>query len=271
MDKGVHFISGLPRSGSTLLAAILRQNPALWAGMSGPVASLVLAMQRQMSAENEASVFIGDDQRRAVLRGVFDSYYAELHPRRTVIDTSRAWCAKTPLLAELFPQARIIACVRHMPWIVDSFERLTRRNALEPSGIFRFDPGGTVYSRFNALTASEGAVGGAFDSLREGFWGEQAGGLMLLTYQTLTHDPGQALAAVYDFLGLEPFAHDFENVEYAADEFDRKLGVPGLHRVSRQVRPNERATVLPPDLFARLEGDSFWLDPARNTRGVRVV
>ena len=263
MDNGVHFIFGLPRSGSTLLAAILRQNPRLWAGMSGPVASLVLALQRQMSAENEASVFIRDDHRRAVLQGV--------HPARTVIDTNRAWCAKMPLLAELFPQARVVACVRHMPWIVDSFERLTRRNMLEPSGVFRFDPGGTVYSRFGALTGSDGAVGGAFDSLREAFWGEQSASLMLLTYQTLTHEPARALAAVYDFLGLEPFAHDFENVEYEADEFDRKLGAPGLHRVSRQVRPNERSTVLPPDLFARLESDSFWLDPARNTRGVRVV
>ena len=27
MDHGIHFISGLPRSGSTLLAGILRQNP----------------------------------------------------------------------------------------------------------------------------------------------------------------------------------------------------------------------------------------------------
>lgn len=271
MDNGVHFISGLPRSGSTLLAAILRQNPALWAGMSGPVASLVMALQRQMSAENEGHVFIGDAQRRAVLRGVFDNFYADVHPMRTVLDTNRAWCGKTPLLAELFPQARVIACVRHMPWIVDSFERLTRRNALEPSGIFRFDPGGTVYSRFNALTGSDGPVGGAFDALRDAFWGEQAPNLMLLTYQTLTHDPAAALAAVYDFLGLEPFAHDFENVVYEADEFDRKLGAPGLHRVDRAVRPNERTTVLPPDLFARLEADSFWLDPSRNTRGVRVV
>lgn len=87
----------------------------------------------------------------------------------------------------------------------------------------------------------------------------------------MTHDPARALAAVYEFLELEPFAHDFENVEYEADEFDRKLGAPGLHTVRRAVSPNERDTLLPPDLFARLEPDSFWLDPARNTRGVRVV
>ncbi|MGI4764644.1 MAG: sulfotransferase, partial [Janthinobacterium lividum] len=33
----MHFISGLPRSGSTLLAALLRQNPTVHAHISSPV------------------------------------------------------------------------------------------------------------------------------------------------------------------------------------------------------------------------------------------
>ena len=37
MQHGIHFISGLPRSGSTLLAGILRQNPRFHAGMTSPV------------------------------------------------------------------------------------------------------------------------------------------------------------------------------------------------------------------------------------------
>ena len=40
MPETFHFISGLPRSGSTMLSAILRQNPRFHAGMSSPVASL---------------------------------------------------------------------------------------------------------------------------------------------------------------------------------------------------------------------------------------
>ncbi|MGA8585530.1 MAG: sulfotransferase [Roseiarcus sp.] len=36
MQNRLHFISGLPRSGSTLLAALLRQNPRISAGMSSP-------------------------------------------------------------------------------------------------------------------------------------------------------------------------------------------------------------------------------------------
>ena len=47
--------------------------PALRAAMSGPVASLVQALQRQMSGENEGNVFADDAKRRPVLRGVVDS------------------------------------------------------------------------------------------------------------------------------------------------------------------------------------------------------
>ncbi len=75
MRNGVHFISGLPRSGSTLLAALLRQNPALHAHITSPVGSMVGALLADMSAGNETSVFIDDAQRTAVLRGLFENYY----------------------------------------------------------------------------------------------------------------------------------------------------------------------------------------------------
>jgi hypothetical protein len=60
MQKVIHFISGLPRSGSTLLAASLRQNPRFHAGISSPVASLFMALQAAMSRRNEAAVFIDE-------------------------------------------------------------------------------------------------------------------------------------------------------------------------------------------------------------------
>ena len=270
MVSSFHFISGLPRSGSTLLAAILRQNAGVHAGMSSPVASLVLAMQRQMSQENEAAPFIDDDQREAVLRAVFEGYYARLGAEKTILDTNRAWCAKMPLLTRLYPQARVIACVRDVRWIMDSFERVIRANPLEPSRIFGFDPGGTVYSRVAGLGSGDGTVGFALNAVREAFFGAEAGRLMLLTYETLTAAPERALAAVYEHLGLPPFAHDFNDVVFDAAEFDRRIGTPGLHRVGRRVAPPERETILPPGLFASFAGDAFWRD-GPNPRGVRIV
>ncbi|MEG3894540.1 MULTISPECIES: hypothetical protein [unclassified Microcoleus] len=52
-----HFRSGLPRSGSTLLAALLRQNTRFHAAMTSPVGGLVQILEA-MSEENECSVFI---------------------------------------------------------------------------------------------------------------------------------------------------------------------------------------------------------------------
>ena len=77
----IHFISGLPRSGSTLLSALLRQNPRFEAGMSGPLAGLFGALLGEMSARNEFSVFIDDAKRQRILRGLFDNFYAECHRR----------------------------------------------------------------------------------------------------------------------------------------------------------------------------------------------
>ncbi|MEG3935774.1 sulfotransferase [Microcoleus sp. T3_B1] len=57
-----HFISGLPRSGSTLLGALLRQNPRFHAAMTSPVGGLVERMLEAMSEDNQFSTFISREK-----------------------------------------------------------------------------------------------------------------------------------------------------------------------------------------------------------------
>jgi sulfotransferase len=86
-------------------------------------------------------------------------------------------------------------------WIVDSVERLVRRNKFEPSKIFNFDPGGTVDSRAEGLSSGAGMLGFAWNALREGVWGEHSVRLLLVRYETLTANPLGTLAAIYGFIG----------------------------------------------------------------------
>jgi sulfotransferase len=271
VQNGIHFISGLPRSGSTLLAALLRQNPRIHAGVTSPVGSLFSALLRQMSQENEGAMFIDDDQRVRLLRACFDAYYADIHPKKLVFDTNRMWTTKLPALVELFPALRMICCIRNPAWIVDSIERLIRRNKFEPSKIFNFEPGGTVYSRAEGL--GSGMLGFAWNALREAVFGEDSDRLLLVRYETLTTNPLDALAAVYGFIDEPVFSHDSEHIEpdYEAMEFDARLGTPGLHAVGSAVRAVPRRTVLPPDLFARFEANAFWQDPVNLPATVRIV
>jgi sulfotransferase len=271
MQNGIHFISGLPRSGSTLLGAILRQNPRFHAGMTSPVGGLFMTMQGAMSRRNEGAVFIEEAQKRELLQGVFSNYYFKVHPKQLVFETNRAWCTKLPTLVQLFPKAKVICCVRHVPWIMDSIERLIRQNAFELSAIFGYEPSNTVYTRVARLATSEGLVGFALDALREAFWGEHADRLILVGYETLAKYPEETLRQLYDFLGEPWFEHDLDNVEYAADEFDLALGTPKLHTVRRKVSWIERRSVLPPELFNRFINDAFWTNPELNTRNVRVI
>jgi len=269
--RPVHFISGLPRSGSTLLAALLRQNPRFHAHMSSPLAGMVDAMLGEMSDRNQYSAFITDEQRRRVLRGLVASYYGGEYTAEVIFDTSRTWCAKLPVLSELYPDFKIIACVRQVPWIIDSLERAVQKNPLRPSFMFNFQTSGTIYHRVEGFATGEGILGYSYNALKDAFFGEHAQHLMLLQYETLVREPAAAMAAVYDFIGAPRFQHDFDHVQFDASEFDERTGMPGLHAVGSKVAARERATVLPPDLFRRFENDAFWRHASSNLRGVRVV
>jgi sulfotransferase len=273
LQNRLHFISGLPRSGSTLLAALLRQNPRFSAGMSSPVYQLFRSLLTETSARNEGSVFIDNDVRRRLLLGAFDAYYAEAAQGSIIFDTNRGWTTKLPAVADLFPDAKVICCVRNPAMILNSIESLIRRNAFELSGIFSFDSGGTVYSRVEGLASPAGMFGFSYNALREAVYGEQSDRLLIVRYESMVGNPLGALAAIYGFIGEELFPHDPRHIEPCYDmiEFDLRLGTPGLHDVGRSVEARERKPILPLDLLARYQKDAFWEDLKQLPPTVKLV
>lgn len=267
----LYFISGLPRSGSTLLAALLRQNPRFHAAMTSPVGSLVNHMLEAMSDDREYSVFLSDQQKRQLLVSIFASYYQEQFQGSTevIFDTNRIWCSKLALVQELFPDAKVICCVRNVAWVMDSIERLIRRNVFDVSGMFNnAGERATVYSRTEALSGGGRLVGFAYNALREAFYGDQSKSLLLVDYDLLVQRPEQVMGLIYQFLGQEYFAHDYNRVEYQEPKFDEKLRTAGLHEVRSKVEWIPRQTILPPDLFEQFDQLSFWKTPAQTSANV---
>jgi len=258
-----HFISGLPRAGSTVLAALLLQNPRFHAGMTSPVGSLFSSMLAQFGAGSEFGPVISHEQRRRLLRGLFDSYYAEHAGKELIIDTNRMWSAKLPAIHDLFPDAKMIACVRNVAWVMDSIERLYRANPYEHTKLFVDDvERNTVYSRVDTLAQRNRLVGYPWAALKEAYFGEHAKSLLVVDYELLTQAPEKVLRLIYEFVGEPWFPHDFEHLEYDAPEFDQALGLAGLHKVRPKVALESRRTILPPDLFEQYSKLSFWQDNA---------
>jgi sulfotransferase len=272
MDNGIHFIAGLPRSGSTLLSAILRQNPRFHAGMSSPVAALVGSLLNAMSARGEFAPLFDDEQRQNVLRAVFHGYYQNIHPIKLVFDTNRLWCTRMDALVQLFPKAKVLVCVRDLPWIIDSFERQYRKNPFLMSKMYSADTALTVYTRTGALSAPTGTVGLPWDATQEAFYGNHSDRLIVIDYEALAREPERTMRFLYQALDISYFEHDFENVTYEeGGEFDENLGIPGLHLVTGKVQFVDRPTVLPPDVFSRYSNRNFWRNPKSNPRKVRIV
>ncbi|MDL5592968.1 sulfotransferase [Bacillus subtilis] len=264
-----HFISGLPRSGSTLLSAILLQNPRFHAGMTSPVGALFSGVLEQCSAGSEFGAVIDTDMRRRLLRGLFDSYYADKADKPVVFDTNRQWSSRLPAISDLFPKAKVIACVRNVAWVMDSLERLYRANPYENTKLFGDAvERNTVYSRCETLAQRNRLVGFAWAALKEAYYGEHADSLLIVDYDLLTQAPERVLRLVYDFIGEPWFEHDFEHLAYDAPEFDQALGVAGLHKVKPKVALQSRRTILPPDLFKQYADLSFWLDGSASAANV---
>jgi sulfotransferase len=267
----LHFISGLPRAGSTLLAAILRQNPKCHAGMSSPLGFLYMSMLEAVSEKNEFAIFIPREKKPAFLRSVFEIYYQEKFAAgQIVFDTNRLWCAKLAGLTQLFPQSRVFCSVRNLAWILDSLERQIRKNPFELSKTFNFERSNTVDGRIESLMLGGNLVGFAWNALREAFFGEQADCLVLIQYESLVGDPEKVMNQFYDLLGEPRFRHDFDNLSYDEPEYDARLGMPGLHKIKAKVHHEPQPTVLPPDIFKRYEKWAFWTDSSFNTRNVTI-
>lgn len=272
MISKIHLISGLPRSGSTLLGALLRQNPRFHASMSSPVGSLVNRMLEAMSEDNEFSVFITPEQKRALTLAIFSTFYESQADKEVIFDTNRLWCSKLSLIHELFPGSKVICCVRNVAWIMDSIERLIRKNAFDVSRMFNnAGERSTVYTRTEALSQGQRLVGFAYNALKEAFYSEYSASLLLVDYDLLTQAPDKTISLIYQFLEEKPFEHDFANVEYEASEFDNRLNTKGLHQVRPKVEFQPRLTILPPDLFTQYDGLSFWKNPSNSLANVIVA
>jgi sulfotransferase len=253
----MYFISGLPRSGSTLLVAILRQNPKVYANISSPLSEIFVACDASMAANKEGHGFISDRQRDEILKGVFDNYYKSCN-KEIIFDNSRLWNSKLTLLLHLFPEAKFICCVREIGWIVDSFERLYRKNNQQPSALYGWTSGGTVFSRTEHLLKPDNILGFSYNATLEALTSGHGDRILLLDYENLCLSPELVMEQLYNFLEEEQFEHKFDNLKFEAKQFDKNLGAPGLHSINGPVRWEPRQTIIPLNLFNEAQAKNFW-------------
>mgnify|MGYP001274593421 FL=1 len=254
--KQHYFISGLPRSGSTLLSAILRQNPDFYADISTPVESLVGTTIKIIS-EGESNLVITEKQRKNLLHGIFDGYYKHID-KPVIFDCSRNWTKNTNLLQALFPYTKILCPVRDIVSILSSFENITSKNPFHTKILTEHND--NVFVRCDEMMdKNTGLVSKPWIALQEGYALNPCM-IYFIEYENMCKDPEKIMRGVYEFLDKPYFPHDFENIEYSNENFDKAINIKDLHTVKKRVEYKPPRNVLPLEIVQKYKkmNMEFW-------------
>lgn len=255
--KKYHFISGLPRSGSTLLSTILNQNPNFNANISSPLARFVRSIITESHAGPGYHLQCDENRRIQLIKGLVDNYYYD-SDNKVNFNTNRGWTVLSDILATTHPDAKIICCVRDFTEILDSFENLFRKNPFNISKMYGSDEAQTVFTRSDALMSPGHTLKFAADCLYEALTGNNANKLFLIEYKQLAQNPEQVMMALYNFINEPYFKHDFNNVEASYDEYDLDANIKNLHTIRKTVKYIERKSILPPEIIQKYSNLEFW-------------
>ena len=238
----LHMLGGLPRSGSTLLANILAQNPRLHSTCTSGCMDMMFGMRAHWPnlIEHKAAP-LDEATVRRVFRGLLESYHAD-KTEPVVIDKCRGWInmIETAEFA-LDRKVKILVPVRDVRDVLSSFEKLWRKNRHAQYVLGE----GDNYMQFQSLDGRLQwwmrqdqvvglAVSRVLDALRRGFRDR----MCFVDYDQLTQNPVDTMNGIYDFLEEEPYAHDFDTIEQVTQENDEVHGVPGLHTIQTKLNPS---------------------------------
>lgn len=127
-QKRLLCVTGLPRSGSTLLCQLLSHHPDLYCtGHSSPLCSTLIKIRQQLSdsefLRSQMDVDFPKVYQRLInaFTGFVDGWFAETD-KQWVVDKNRAWLHHIETLHHLDSNVRMLVCVRELGQIYGSIE-----------------------------------------------------------------------------------------------------------------------------------------------------
>ena len=269
LNKTYYFMSGLPRSGSTLLSSILNQNPRFYSGPSSPVVATMITLENSFSNDELFLGYPKPQQAKEIISSVLSQYYSD-REEPVIFDKNRSWTVRMEYIPGYFDvQPKILFPVRDTAEILTSFISMLRRNPYQVDGRINFIDEMLIKSnipltddnRCEFLASPNGILGQSVEGLRKALMEGYDNSIHLIEYQDLVNNPKETMEKIYEFLGEEYFEHTFDNVENVNRENDEKIyGFADMHEVRQEVksiakRPEE---ILSEEILEKCKNTEFW-------------
>jgi sulfotransferase len=244
MIKQFVALSGLPRTGSTLLSAILSQNPEIHAEGNSAVCQLMWDMQQSV-VNSEQLKASNKDILDALVKPIPHIYYADV-TKPIVVDKCRSWtlAANVEILNRYFSNPlKVIVLVRPMVEIVSSFLVLRKANGWSDVEMILEDGSEPIMRSLAGVEWARKNNNGEF---------------LFVTYDDLVDNTQASLDRIYNHCGWEPFVHDLDNIINHHKENDAVYGLIGQHDVRPQISRRTVSIDLPDELIKECNRLDEW-------------
>jgi sulfotransferase len=250
MTKTYHFMAGLPRSGSTVLSAILNQNTKIYASPQTDLLGMLYELESKIPNYESYRAKLMHPNFASVLYGMADNFYAPID-KPIVIDKNRGW--GTPynwdnLSLYVNTEGKVILTMRPILEVLASFIRVSEKTnkATGTTPYLNSDLWATHYrdstdAQVENVMQTNGSIDQAIYSIAN-LVKHHRSKVHVVWFNDLLSNPQQTMNGIYNFLGLENFEHNFNNIK-AVDNHDdfSGYGTLGLHDVGKKLeRPKTK-------------------------------
>jgi sulfotransferase len=250
MNKTYHFMAGLPRSGSTVLSAVLNQNPDVYASPQTDLVSMLYNLENQIPNYESYRAKLMHPNFASVLFGMADSFYKPIN-RPVIIDKNRGW--GTPynwdnLSGYVNPEGKVILTMRPILEVLASFIRVANKTQKATGHKPYLDPNlwvsnyrNQVDAQVDSIMALNGELDRAIFSISN-LLKNHRDRVHVVWFDDLLDKPQETMNGLYEFLGLDSFEHNFNNIITLDNHDDLTgYGMLGLHDVGKKLtRPKTK-------------------------------
>jgi sulfotransferase len=244
MTKTYHFMAGLPRSGSSVLSALLNQHPDLYASPQTDLLELLYILETKIPSLQSFKAELLFSSYNNVIKSLPDNFYAPIQ-KPVVIDKNRGW--GTPynwenLSPYLSNNGKVIITMRPILEVLASFIKVGQNTELETGQTVYHNPDlwlssyrSNIDAQVDNLMIPNGEIDRAIFSIANLLknYGDR---IFVVWFDELLDNPQRTLNGIYDFLDLPRCVNDFANICQVDNHNDlRGYGLVGLHDVQKQL------------------------------------
>lgn len=238
MMDNLFFLSGIARSGSTLLGSILNQNPDIFVSPTSPLMDLYCLLDQNLTNLNIQYTYEYESVNTNIQKSLAKNFYSHIN-KKYVIDKHRGWPKNVNNIKKYInDDPKIICTWRPTAEKIVSFLKLIEKdpdNAVDKQLLQRNLQINT-YNRSMLLWREYSFD--PFMSLKHGLQYDR-NHIHIVKYDDLIANPSNELEKIYNFLKIEKYNHQYNNIENTCSEQkDEMWGFKGLH----DIRPNLNKT-----------------------------